>query len=486
MKKITDLIRILPTYQCQSDIETITINSIEMDHREVKQGSLFICVKGFTVDGHDYAQAAVERGAVAVISEKKMELSSPVIEVPDTKKALPLLANQFYDQPTKQFSLIGVTGTNGKTTVSHLINEMFENASYNTGLIGTIQMKINQQTSPVKNTTPDALFLQKSFNEMVENDVDVATMEVSSHALDQGRVHGCLFDMAVFTNLSQDHLDYHNTMDQYLFAKSLLFSQLGNEYLSSRPKYAIINVDDTNALFLIKSTAQPVVTYGIKNEADFYASEVTLHANGSSFVMHTPLGNLFIRSHLMGNFSIYNMLAAAASAYYAGISLDMIKQVLEQTTGVKGRFQPIKNNKGIGVIVDYAHTPDSLENVLDTIQRFSNGNVRVIIGCGGDRDKAKRPLMAEVACRYADEAIFTSDNPRSESPGAIIDDMVDSLTYQNYTIQLDRRKAIKTAIESAKEGDVVLIAGKGHETYQIIGDKVINFDDEQVALSYLK
>ncbi|WP_208589332.1 UDP-N-acetylmuramoyl-L-alanyl-D-glutamate--2,6-diaminopimelate ligase [Gracilibacillus suaedae] len=480
-----DLIKNLPDYQCQQDLDMINIEHIEMDHRLLEKDSLFVCIEGYTVDGHQFAEAAVDNGATVIVAEKNLDVSVPVVIVPDTSRALAHLANIFYDHSSNKLKVIGVTGTNGKTSVTHIIDEIHHYANQKTALIGTIQMMIDGERHPVKNTTPDALFLQKNLHQMVEKGIDVATMEVSSHALDLGRVHGVDFDIAVFTNLSQDHLDYHLTMENYLYAKSLLFSQLGNSLKHERPKYAVINQDDEHADFLKRVTAQPVLTYGIQQKASFQAINVELMANGVSFIMKTPKGNVPIKSKLMGMFSVYNLLAAATAAYVSGIELEKIQHVLNHTSGVKGRFQPVEHNQDFGVIIDYAHTPDSLENVLSTIKRFCAGDILVVIGCGGDRDRRKRPLMAEVSCRYADQAIFTSDNPRSESPQAIIDDMVKGLKYSNYQTVLDREEAIKQAIEQANDKDVVLIAGKGHETYQIVGDKVLEFDDEQVAIKYL-
>ncbi|SER03848.1 UDP-N-acetylmuramoylalanyl-D-glutamate--2,6-diaminopimelate ligase [Gracilibacillus ureilyticus] len=484
MKKLKNLIEHIPNSRLDSACDDIIITSIEKDHREVKQGSLFVCIKGFTVDGHEYAEAAYKNGAAAILAERELDLEAPVITVKNTSHVLPIIANAFFDSPTEQFPLIGVTGTNGKTSVTHLIDEMFKAARQKTGLIGTIEMRINDQVTPVKNTTPDALFLQKSFKQMADERVNAAIMEVSSHALDQGRVHGCNFDIAVFTNLSQDHLDYHPSMDHYLFAKSLLFAQLGNDY--NRKKYAIVNIDDPSSEFIIRATSQPVITYGLTDKADFYASNIALNADGVCFELHTPLHDVKINSNLMGLFSVYNMLAATAAAYYCNIELTVIEKVLNNTTGVRGRFQPVANDRGIGVIVDYAHTPDSLENVLQTVQKFCKGKVYVVVGCGGDRDKSKRPQMAKIACQNADKAIFTSDNPRSESPGAIIDDMINELEADNFEVVIDRKEAIRLAINESKKSDVILIAGKGHETYQIIGDQVLEFDDVKVAKQLLE
>ncbi|WP_066192863.1 MULTISPECIES: UDP-N-acetylmuramoyl-L-alanyl-D-glutamate--2,6-diaminopimelate ligase [Gracilibacillus] len=481
----TDLIKQLPDYTCEAEIANIEIKQMEMDHRLLEEDSMFVCIAGYTVDGHQFAAAAVENGARIIIAEKPVAVDVPVVMVPDSKRALALLANVFYRHPSRQLQVIGVTGTNGKTSVTHIINEIHRHVQKRTAMIGTIEMVIDEEVFPVKNTTPDALFLQKNLAAMVDKDIETATMEISSHALDLGRVHGLDVDIAVFTNLSQDHLDYHETMEKYLFAKSLLFAQLGNSLADDRRKYAIINNDDGHADFLKRATAQPLITYGVKKEATFCACNVELKASGVSFIMKTPKGDLLIDSPLMGMFSVYNLLAAAAAAYASGIDLESIQTVLNQTSGVKGRFQPVEHAGRFGVIVDYAHTSDSLENVLTTIKRFCEGNIYVIVGCGGDRDRAKRPLMAQVACRYADQAIFTSDNPRSEAPEAIIDDMVDDLPFVNYQIVVDREQAIKQAIEQAEEHDVVLIAGKGHETYQIVGEEVRHFDDEAIAKKYL-
>ncbi|UOQ85486.1 UDP-N-acetylmuramoyl-L-alanyl-D-glutamate--2,6-diaminopimelate ligase [Gracilibacillus salinarum] len=479
------LINVLPDYTCTNNIESIEIKQLEMDNRRITTDALFVCIKGYTQDGHEYAEAAVESGAKLIVAERQLNVSVPVVIVPDTSRALAQLANAFYQHPSKRMNVIGVTGTNGKTSVTHIIDEIQQRAAKKTALIGTIKMTIDKMEYEVKNTTPDALFLQDSFQKMVDQAIDVCTMEVSSHALDLGRVHGVDFNIAVFTNLSQDHLDYHESMESYLHAKSLLFSQLGNTFDEKQPKYAIINEDDANATFLKNATAQSVLTYGVKNNTTFQAVNVKLMASGVSFTMKTPEGDVQVESKLMGMFSVYNLLAAAAASYAAGIDLVTIQEVLHATSGVKGRFQPVEHSGDFGVIVDYAHTPDSLENVLTTIKRFCEGTIYVVVGCGGDRDRRKRPLMAEVACKYADNAIFTADNPRSEAPQAILDDMIDNLTYTNYQIVPDRETAIKQAIEQANDKDVVLIAGKGHETYQIVGDQVLDFDDEQVAKKYL-
>jgi UDP-N-acetylmuramoyl-L-alanyl-D-glutamate--2,6-diaminopimelate ligase len=457
------------------------ITSIENDNRKVQKGSLFICIKGYTVDGHDYAESAVNNGAAAVLAEKELTLSVPVIIVNDTTRAMAVLADAFYQQPTKKMHLIGITGTNGKTTTSHLIEKIFSDVNRSTGLIGTMYTKIGDQKIETKNTTPESLILQKGFHQMLVAGVDTAIMEVSSHALHMGRVHGCDYDIAVFTNLSQDHLDYHKTMDDYKHAKSLLFSQLGNTFDPNKPKYAILNADDSASEMYRKSTAAHVVTYGIDNNADFQARNIHMTSAGTTFEIVIEEKNYPINIQLIGKFSVYNVLASIAAAFVSKIPMNKIIDSIESVKGVDGRFELVNAGQEFTVIVDYAHTPDSLENVLKTIQSFAKKRVFVIVGCGGDRDKTKRPLMAEIACRYATDPIFTSDNPRSEDPITILKDMENGVLGKSYITIPDRKEAIGTAINHAAEGDVILIAGKGHETYQIIGSKVYDFDDRVVA-----
>ncbi|MBS4207715.1 UDP-N-acetylmuramoyl-L-alanyl-D-glutamate--2,6-diaminopimelate ligase [Bacillus sp. FJAT-50079] len=465
--------------------ENPDIISITNDHRKVEPGSLFICVNGHVVDGHEFAKGAEENGAVAIVAEKPLDVSVPVIQVNDTKRILPILANQFYEHPTKQLHLIGITGTNGKTTTSHLLETIFRDAGRTTGLIGTINMKIGDRVIESKNTTPDGIVLQSIFQEMVRENVNTAIMEVSSHALVQGRVNGCEYDVAVFTNLSQDHLDYHQTMDEYRRAKGLLFSRQGNTYEANNPKFAILNNDDQASEHYKVDAAAHVMTYGINNQADFHAADITLTNSGTSFTLTSPEGVQKVQLKLMGTFNIYNALASIAAAYVSNIPLDSIIRSLENVTGVPGRFEPVDGGQDFPVIVDYAHTPDSLENVLKTIKQFAKKRIFAIVGCGGDRDKTKRPLMAEIACMYATNPIFTSDNPRSEDPLAILADMEKGAKGQ-YQIISDRKEAIKQAIQMASGDDVILIAGKGHETYQIIGEHVFDFDDRLVALEALK
>ena len=461
--------------------EDLDISSIENDNRKVQNGSLFICIKGYTVDGHDFAEAAVKNGAAAILAERPIALDVPVILVKDTTRAMAVLADTFYGQPTKKLHLIGITGTNGKTTTSHLIEKIMVDAGQRTGLIGTMYTKIAEEIIETKNTTPESLTLQKTFQQMVDRGVETAVMEVSSHALDLGRVHGCDYDVAVFTNLTQDHLDYHKTMDEYKRAKSLLFAQLGNTFNHQHPKFAVLNADDQASEMYSRATAAHIVTYGIDMRADIQAKDIQMTSSGTRFNLIIETEIYPVQMQLIGKFSVYNVLASIAASLVSGIEINQIIKSIESVEGVSGRFELVNAGQDFTVIVDYAHTPDSLENVLKTIQHIAKKKVFVIVGCGGDRDRTKRPLMAQIACQWATDPILTSDNPRSEDPLAILKEMEAGVKGEKYKIIPDRKEAINTAIQQASKDDVVLIAGKGHETYQIIGNIVHDFDDRLVA-----
>lgn len=478
--KLIELIEAITFYKSNKSLDNIFVTGIEMDSRKIKPGDVFVCIKGFTVDGHDFAKQAEKKGACAIVAEHPLELDIPVIVVPDTTKALASLSNAFYNHPSEQLQVLGVTGTNGKTTLTYLLDDIFQQQKEKTGVIGTIQVKIGDELLPSINTTPNALDLQKYFHRMVEKDVTTAIMEVSSHALDLGRVYGTDFDIAIYTNLSQDHLDYHRNMDDYFRAKSLLFAQLGNRYTGKR-KYAVINKDDPYGEALSRSTPHEVLFYGLDAAAHVRAENIDFKPARTSFDLVTPSGSIHIQSPLVGKFSVYNMLAAAGAAICCSIPLEVIKQALESTQGVPGRFETVNVGQDFGVIVDYAHTPDSLENVLKTVQDFKKGKVYVVVGCGGDRDKGKRPKMANVAVNNSDHAIFTSDNPRTEDPNQILNDMINGLNAENYVVEEDRKKAIQYAIQQAKKDDIIVIAGKGHETYQEINHVKYDFDDRLVA-----
>jgi len=486
--KLHELISSLHDFRILPDINP-EITSVEMDSRLVKHGSLFICIKGYTVDGHHYAQQAASLGAVAIIAEEDVDItdhSVVVIKVRDSLRAMAIIANKFYQFPTQKLNLIGVTGTNGKTSVTHLIEEILRTSGCRTGLIGTVGMKINNKKFETKNTTPDSLTLQKMFHQMVEANVDTAVMEVSSHALHIGRVHGCDYNVTVFTNLTQDHLDYHKTMDNYRAAKCLLFSQLGNSYDASKPKYAILNIDDDATKEYIIATQGIILTYGINNDAQLMAKNIKTTSSGTNFDLIMNDETYPVSVKLVGKFNVYNILATIGATLAYGLKLEEILETLKDLTGVPGRFELVDAGQEFAVIVDYAHTPDSLENVLKTIKEFANGKIYSIIGCGGDRDKTKRPIMAKISTDLADFSIFTSDNPRTEDPQAILGDMTAGTSSENYKVIIDRKLAIEYAISEAKGGDVVLIAGKGHENYQIIGEKVLDFDDVIMAKKAIK
>jgi UDP-N-acetylmuramoyl-L-alanyl-D-glutamate--2,6-diaminopimelate ligase len=464
--------------------DSMEITGLTADSRKVQPGCLFVCLTGFTVDGHAFAAQAVENGAVAVLAEQDVDVPATVVRVPDTRRAMAMLADRFYGSPTRELKLIGVTGTNGKTTTTHLIDKILRDQNKRTGLIGTIHMRIGDVSEEVKNTTPDALELQHAFRRMRDVDTEYAIIEVSSHALELGRVRGCDVHTAVFTNLTQDHLDFHKTMENYRYAKSLLFSQLGNSYDPDRLKTAVLNADDEASKLYAMVTPARVITYGIDNPADVRAGEIEITSRGTSFTAHTFAGSIRLNLKLVGKFNVYNALAAIAVALAEGVPLAEIKASLEAVPGVNGRFESVDAGQPFAVLVDYSHTPDSLENALATVKEFAKGRIFCVVGCGGDRDRTKRPIMARIATKYADLTVLTSDNPRSEDPQAIIDDMLAGLAdvaKERYVSMVDRREAIRYAVAEAKQDDVILIAGKGHETYQIIKGQVLPFDDREVA-----
>ena len=462
------------------------ITSIEVNSKQVQQGSLFICIKGHNVDGHKFAKEAINHGALAIVSEQLLDVDVPVILVRSSVRALSLLVNAFYDQPTSKMTLIGVTGTNGKTSVTYLIDSILKKSGQNVGLIGTIGMTIGNEFFPTKNTTPDALVLQKMFHTMVERKVETAVMEVSSHALHIGRIQGCQYDVTVFTNLSQDHLDYHKTMDAYKAAKSLLFSQLGNVYDINRPKFAVLNVDDEATNHYITSTQGIVLTYGIDHSADLKASNIGMSSKGTTFDLTFHHQTYQVQMGLIGKFNVYNVLAAIGACLASGLPLNEILDHISCLEGVPGRFDLVDLGQDFTVIVDYAHTPDGLENVLKTAKEFATGNIYCVVGCGGDRDQTKRPIMAKIATELSDFTTFTSDNPRTEQPQQILNDMEVGVVNKRYSIIVDRKDAITHSINQAKTGDIVLIAGKGHEDYQIIGETIVFFDDRLVAADVIK
>lgn len=443
------------------------------DSRKVEKGDLFVCITGFQTDGHKYIPMALEKGAVALLVEHPvtgLNENITVIQTENNRKALAVLACNYYGHPTKDMNVVGVTGTNGKTTTTYLVRSVLEHIGRKTGIIGTIENRIGDTVIHAERTTPESLELQALLHRMKEENVHDVMMEVSSHSLDLHRVDGIAYDVAVFTNLTQDHLDYHKTMENYKIAKSLLFA---------RSKHSVINLDDAAGSFMAECAAGDVLTYAIDHQADLKAEDISITAEGTSFTLVYQGTHYPVKLHTPGRFSVYNALGAIGACLYLGVDMTQILQGLAETQGVSGRFQTVRNKKGFQAVVDYAHTPDGLENVLKTAAEFTKGKIIAVFGCGGDRDKTKRPIMGRIGGENAGYCIITSDNPRTEDPEQIISE-VEAGTKETgcpYERQVDRRKAIQRAVALAKEGDVILIAGKGHETYQIFPEGTIHFDD---------
>ncbi|NDI33670.1 UDP-N-acetylmuramoyl-L-alanyl-D-glutamate--2,6-diaminopimelate ligase [Chengkuizengella sediminis] len=475
------------------DPDTV-ITGIKTDSRKVKSGDLFICIVGHRVDGHEFAEQAVQNGAAALVVQQDGEWNIPIILVKDSRYAMAVFASAFYQYPSHKLKLIGVTGTNGKTTTTYLIEKILRDQSHRTGLMGTIQMKIDDQSYCVENTTLEALELQRSLDLMQKNNIDYCIMEVSSHALEMGRVIGCHYRTAIFTNLTQDHLDYHGTMEKYKQSKGLLFSRFGNTFSDNFEfkKYAVLNGDDPASNYFKKITTAEVFTYGIDQEdVDVRATDIRITSKGTNFKVISYAGTLDFHLQLIGKFNIYNALAAITASVIEGIALEEIKESLEQIKGIDGRFESVYENQDYLVIVDYSHTPDSLENALKTISEFAEGNIICVFGCGGDRDRTKRPLMGQIAAKYCDYVYVTSDNPRTENPIHILLDIEkgiinSGMTRSQYELIEDRHQAINQAISNANAKDVLLIAGKGHETYQEVQGIKKDFDDRLVAKNVIR
>ncbi len=485
------------------------IEGVAYHSKQVRKGFLFAAIRGMEVDGHRFIEEAVERGAEAVVSEEDREIPSrTMIFVPDSRRALAKISSNFYGDPSSQVRLIGITGTNGKTTTTYLLESIFEKAGCNVGVIGTISYRFGQKITPAPNTTPESLDLQRILREMVREGTSHVIMEVSSHGLDLDRVFGCQFDSVVFTNLTSEHLDYHKTLEQYFESKRKLFS----DYLIRSPKqgrFAVTNGDDARGEEIVRGVDLPVIRYGRSPSCDITADQVTSSFEGLSCRLRTPKGVISIQSKLIGDFNLHNILAAAAVGIGMDVSLETLKEGVEGLEGVPGRFEKVQNKKDIHVVVDYAHTHDALEHVLLGLKRIlgrsspNDARMITVFGCGGDRDRTKRPLMGNVAGRYSDLAILTSDNPRTEDPLAIMDEVEGGLksiplkeyssneigswrSKKGYLRIPDRREAIRTAIRLAQPSDAILIAGKGHEDYQIIGKKKFPFDDRIEAKAALE
>jgi UDP-N-acetylmuramoyl-L-alanyl-D-glutamate--2,6-diaminopimelate ligase len=462
----------------------MAIASVTFDSRKVKKDSLFVATRGTAVDGHDYIEKAITAGAVAIVCEElplvKLETVT-YVKVTDSGFALGIMACNFFDNPSEKLKLVGVTGTNGKTTTVTLLFNLFKSLGYSVGLLSTVQNKINNTVIPATHTTPDALTLNELLHEMVEQSCEFAFMEVSSHAVVQNRIAGVSFTGAVFTNITHDHLDYHKTFDEYIRAKKRFFDFLPHT------AFALVNRDDKNGLIMMQNTKAKKYTYALRNSADYKCRIVENHLNG--LLLNLDNQELWVK--LIGTFNAYNVLAVYATGLLLKQDKTNVLTALSNLNSVEGRFQYIKSPNGVIGIVDYAHTPDALKNVLETIKDIRTGNEQVItlVGCGGDRDSAKRPVMAAIACEYSNKVILTSDNPRSEDPEEILNQMQKGVSPNDVkkTLRIsDRREAIKTACSLSRKGDIILIAGKGHEKYQEIKGVKHDFDDLEILKETIK
>ncbi len=460
------------------------ISGLACDSRRVQPGDLFVAISGYQVDGHRFVHDAQQRGATAVVVERWIpDLDIPQVKVGSTRIALSRISANFYGHPGRKLRVLGVTGTNGKTTSTYFLRSIFNAAGYRVGVIGTIEVRIGDRTEEAVRTTPDALSLQRMLSEMVSEGIEVAILEVSSHALALHRTDDIDFDGALFTNLSQDHLDFHSDLDDYFLAKAKLFDNLKGT--------AALNYDERWGRELAARTGGDVISYGVEQAADVTAEKIELEKSGVSYILKSKEGQTSIDLRLTGYFNVLNSLGAAALAFGLGVDLNAIKAGLEGLSGVPGRFERIENAAGLNVIVDYAHTPAGLENILQTARALvSHGRLFLVFGAGGDRDRAKRPLMGAAAGRLADVVIITSDNPRSEDPAEICSQIETGLltvdSPAEHMVVLDRRAAIRTAINMASPDDLVIIAGKGHETYQEFADGRIHFDDGEEVRAAIK
>jgi len=475
--------------EVSQDSADLEITAITTDSRKVTAGNLFFALPGAKTHGAQFINDAIAKGAKVIVVSKGFDLGGALATIPpgvhtiavdDPQSFLAKALNNFYHHPSLKLRLIGITGTNGKTTITYFLEALFSVLARECGVIGTVNHRYGGRILKAGNTTPGLVENFQLLMQMVQHEVEYCAMEVSSHALDQRRVEGLNFPYAIFTNLTSDHLDYHKNREAYFLAKAKLFTNL------SPFSRSIINVDDEFGLRLVGMASAPVWTYGIKNKADFTAENITLNFDETTFDLVTPIGKISIKTRLIGRHNIYNILSVAAVGVGERIPLDLIKNGLESLTVVPGRLERIHGGQNFHVFVDYAHTEDALDNVLSSIRAVKKTRIITVFGCGGDRDKTKRPKMAAVVERLSDFAIVTNDNPRTEDPEAIAKDILGGFKNKNYKVILDREEAIKESLHSAKSGEVVLIAGKGHEDYQIFKDKTVSFDERKIVLQHLK
>ena len=486
-KRLEELAALLPGARIVGDAQT-EITSIERDSRRAREGTLFACIVGAHVDAHSFIPDVARAGARAVLTERAsvdVPTGVAVLYVPNLEKALDTIVPFFYGYPARSMRVVGITGTNGKTTTSYLVRAILRHAGRRVGLIGTIQAMIEDEVLPTSNTTPDIIVLQQMLAEMRTRGMDAVVMEVSSHALALGRVAGIEFDTAVFTNLTQDHLDFHKTMENYARAKAHLF-ELVSAPGAKEGKTAVLNADDAASETMRTYTRCPIITYGVDHSADLTAQDVQLACDGMELtLMHGGKRLFHLHTGITGLFNVHNVLAAVGASLAEHVAATDIAAALTAFTGVPGRFELVREGQDFAVIVDYAHTPDGMENVLRTARAVTKGRIIAVFGCGGDRDRTKRPIMGRIGAEMADIAILTSDNPRTEDPAAIVDEVergvLPVIGDKPYEKIVDRRTAIFHAIGRAQAGDTVVILGKGHETYQILKDGTIHFDDREQA-----
>ncbi|MBE6719793.1 MAG: UDP-N-acetylmuramoyl-L-alanyl-D-glutamate--2,6-diaminopimelate ligase [Ruminococcaceae bacterium] len=472
--KLSQLLKNVEVKNEYKDVDAVQVTS---DSRLVKEGYLFVCIKGAVFDGHSVAQKMLEIGAVAVVTDHDLGLDSQVI-VENTRDAYSQICSNFFGNPAEKLRLIGLTGTNGKTTTTFLIKQILENVGKKVGLIGTVQNMVGDEVYPAHYTTPDPHELQSLFRKMVDANCEYCVMEVSSQALAQGRVSGIHFMLAAFTNLTQDHLDYHKTWENYFAAKRMLFENCD---------IALTNVDDENGLKIVEGLPCKVKTYGVKNiDSDFTARNVMFASDGVKYeLVCDRIGT--VKCPIPGRFSVYNSLCAASVALTLGFSLEEVIGAIAKSNGVKGRIEVVPTGTDYTVIIDYAHSPDGLENIISSLREIAKGRVVTLFGCGGDRDRTKRPKMGKIAAELSDFCVVTSDNPRSEDASAIIDDILEGMkdTKTPYKVVVNRKDAIRWAMENAQTDDIILLAGKGHETYQILPTGTIHFDEREVVRDIL-
>ena len=471
-------------YEVIKGNEESKVQNIRYDNRKIEQGDAFVCVKGFKVDGHSFIGDAIKKGAKTLIVQEDVSVQEDItiIKVRDTRKALAIMSSNYFGNPKDKLKIIGITGTNGKTTSAFIIKSILEKAGFMTGLIGTIANYIGNKKVDAVRTTPESYELHELFKNMVDAGVEYCVMEVSSHSLELDRVYGVQFEEGIFTNLTRDHLDFHKTFENYYNAKFKLFE---------RSNHSIINLDDPYGANIVKDIEErgvktKVSTFSIEKESDFKAFEIKSHSNGSEFKVNLEEVEDF-SINIPGEYNVYNSLGCIICAYNLNIPMNKIKEGLSDVV-IPGRCELVAKEKNLpySIIIDYAHTPDGLENILSTVKAFTRNRMISVFGCGGDRDKVKRPQMGKIGCELSDIAIITSDNPRSEEPMDIINDIVKPLNYDNFVIEVNRKEAIRKAMNMALEGDVIVIAGKGHETYQILKDETIHFDEREVVYDILE